>query len=69
MPWAANPFLHLGADLADVISLRLSVEEMMRTRITYEQLVMHGMTERTEMMFRLGGEEEWAMLGKSNDNQ
>ena len=67
MPWAANPFVHLGADLADVISLKLSVEEMMRMGITYEQLVMHGMTERTEMIFRLGGEEEWAMLGKSND--
>ena len=64
MAWSANPFSHMGADLADVISLKLSAEEMMRMGISYEQLVLNGMTERTEKMFRLGGEEEWAMLGK-----
>jgi len=64
MAWEANPFVHLGADLADVISLKLSVDEMMRMGITHEQLVIHGMTERTELMFRLGSEEEWWMLGK-----
>ena len=64
MAWGVNPFSHLGADLADVISLRLSVHEMMRMGITHEQLVLNGMTERTELMFRLGGEEEWEMLGK-----
>ena len=64
MAWSANPFSHMGADLADVISLKLSAEEMMRMGISYEQLVLNGMTERTEKMFRLGGEEEWEMLGK-----
>ena len=64
MAWEANPFVHLGADLADVILMKLEVGEMMRMGITYEQLLVHGMTERTEVMFRLGGEEEWEMLGK-----
>jgi hypothetical protein len=31
--------------------------------VTHAQLVRHGMTERTERMFKFDGE-EWALLGK-----
>jgi hypothetical protein len=61
--WPANPFAHLGADLADVLALRLSAAELLRMEVSYRQLVRAGMTEQTERMFRFG-EEEWAMLGK-----
>ena len=62
--WPANPFTHLGADLADVLSMKLSIEEMIRMDITHGQLVANGMTEQTERLFRFG-EEEWAMMGKT----
>lgn len=64
MPWGANPFAHLGADLADVLSLRLSLIEMIRMGITYQQLRAHGMNDDIERMFKLS-EEEWGLLGKS----
>jgi hypothetical protein len=61
--WPANPFTHLGADLADVLSMKLSIIEMVRMDITYKQLVANGMNERTERLFRFD-EDEWKMLGK-----
>ncbi len=61
--WPANPFTHLGADLADILSMRLSVDEMIRMDITYAQLLAHGMNEQTARLFRFDGE-EWSMLGK-----
>lgn len=64
MMWPANPFTHLGADLADVLSMKLSAVEMVRMDITYQQLVANGMNEQTERLFRLD-EAEWVMLGKA----
>lgn len=61
MAWPANPFTHFGGDLADVLSMKLSVEEMIRMDITHTQLKAHGMTEITERMFRFS-EEEWTMI-------
>lgn len=61
--WPANPFIHLGADLADILSMKLSVDEMIRMDITYTQLLANGMNERTARMFRFDAE-EWSMLGK-----
>ena len=63
MEWPANPFDHLGADLADVLALKLSVVEMVRMEVTYGQLVRHGMDARTELMFKFAPE-EWELLGK-----
>ena len=62
-PWGANPFVHFGADLADVLSMELTVVELVRMNVTYAQLLEHGMTQRTEAMFKLD-EAEWEMLGK-----
>ena len=62
-PWGANPFVHLGADLADVLGMELTVVEMLRMDITYAQLRRAGMTDRTERMFKLD-DEEWDMLGR-----
>ena len=62
-PWGANPFAHFGADLADVISMKLSLAEMLRMDISYAQLVEQGMTEHTERLFKLD-DEEWQMLGR-----
>ena len=62
-PWGANPFIHFGADLADVISMDLTVVEMVRMGITYTQLQENGMTDRTETLFKLD-EIEWEVLGK-----
>lgn len=62
-PWGANPFVHFGADLADVISMRLSLAEMLSMDISHAQLVGQGMTECTERLFKLE-DEEWHMLGK-----
>lgn len=61
--WPANPFTHLGADLADVLSLKLTAVEMVRMDITYSQLVAHGMNEQTERLFRFD-EDEWVTIGK-----
>jgi hypothetical protein len=61
--WPANPFTHLGADLADVLSMKLSAEEMIRMDITYNQLVAHGMNDKIERLFRFDTV-EWDMLGK-----
>ena len=61
MIWPANPFTHLGADLADVLSMKLSVEEMTQMDITRAQLHAHGMTEPTKLMFRFD-EDEWLMV-------
>jgi hypothetical protein len=61
--WPANPFTHLGADLADILSMKLSVDEMIRMDIIYTQLLANGMNERTARMFRFDAE-EWSMLGK-----
>ena len=54
--WPANPFTHLGADLADVLSMKLSAVEMIRMDVTHSQLVTNGMTGRTESMFRFNEE-------------
>jgi hypothetical protein len=62
--WPANPFTHLGADLADVLSMKLTMAEMVRMDITYRQLLANGMNEKTERLFRFD-EEEWSMLGKA----
>jgi hypothetical protein len=63
MRWPANPFTHLGADLADVLSLGFTAADLLRMEVTHAQLVRHGMTERTERMFKFDGE-EWALLGR-----
>lgn len=63
IPWGANPFIHFKADLADVLTMRLSIDEMIRMGITYQQLLENGMNEITERMFRFD-EEEWQMLGR-----
>ena len=64
MMWPANPFTHLGADLADVLSMKLTAVEMMRMGVTHSQLMANGMmNEQTERLFRFD-EEEWSMLGK-----
>ena len=62
--WPANPFSHFGADLADVLSMKLSIDEMIRMDNTYTQLLSHGMNEQTERLFRFDTE-EWGMLGKA----
>lgn len=62
--WPANPFTHLGADLADVLSMKMSAVEMVRMDITYAQLMANGMSEKTERLFRFD-EEEWVLLGKN----
>ena len=62
-PWGANPFVHFGADLGDVLAMGLSITEMVRMEISYAQLVANGMNARTEQMFKLDAE-EWKMLGK-----
>ena len=61
--WPANPFTHLGADLADVLSMKLTAVVLVRMDVTYSQLTANGLNERTERMFRFD-EEEWRMLGK-----
>ena len=61
--WPANPFLHLGADLADVLSMKLSVDELIRMDVSHAQLIIHGMNAKTELFFRFD-QEEWSMLGK-----
>ena len=61
--WPANPFEHFGADLADLLSMRLTVDELVRMDVTYDQLVRNGMSARTEAMFKFCPE-EWAVLGK-----
>jgi hypothetical protein len=63
MHWPANPFTHLGADLADALTLKFTAAELLRMEVTYKQLVRAGMTEQTERMFKFGAE-EWAMLGR-----
>lgn len=62
-PWGANPFVHLGADLGDVLAMRLSLAEMVRMEISHAQLVANGMDARTEQMFKLDAD-EWKILGK-----
>ena len=64
MRWPANPFTHLGADLADTLELKFTAEELMQMGVTHAQLVRAGMTAQTERMFRFSPE-EWAMLGKA----
>ena len=59
----ANPFLHLGADLADVMGMGLTLTDMVRMGITHAQLRSHGMTDRMEAFCKLD-EIEWQMLGK-----
>lgn len=63
-PWGANPFVHFGADLGDVLAMKLSLVEMVRMGITFEQLAAQGMDERTEKLFRLDSD-EWRILGRS----
>jgi hypothetical protein len=64
MLWPANPFTHLGADLADTLTHKFTASELVRMDVTYAQMLRVGMTERTERMFRFDAE-EWAMLGKA----
>jgi hypothetical protein len=63
IPWPANPFIHFKADLADVLSLQPSPVELVRMDVNYTQLVRHGLTDRTEAMFRFD-EDDWMFLGK-----
>jgi len=63
LAWGANPFRNFGADLADVIGMGLSVTEMVRMDIDYAQLREHGLTDRTEGLFKFD-EMDWAILGK-----
>ena len=63
LPLGANPFVHFGADLADVIGMRLTLAEMLQMGVTFQQLRRYGLTDRTEEMFRLD-DIEWEMLGK-----
>ena len=59
----ANPITHFGADLADVLSLQLTLDEMVRMDLTHAQLMAVGMTQDTERLFKLD-EDEWHMLGR-----
>ena len=59
----ANPITYFGADLADVLSMRLSVEEMVLMELTHAQLVALGMSPENERLFKLD-EDEWHMLGR-----
>ena len=59
----ANPITCFGADLADVLSLQLSLDEMVRMELTHAQLVAVGMTQETERLFKLD-DDEWCMLGR-----
>jgi hypothetical protein len=68
IPWPANPFIHFKADLADVLSLQLSPTELVRMNVSYAQLVQHGLTDRTEAMFRFD-EDEWTFLGRIHPKQ
>ena len=61
--WPANPFDHFGMDLADLLAMRLSVDELVRMDVTYEQLKKNGLNARTEAMFKFCPE-EWEILGK-----
>jgi hypothetical protein len=61
--WPANPFIHLGADLGDVLAQKFKADELVGMDVSYGQLVNYGMTAQTEQMFRFGAE-EWALLGK-----
>ena len=61
--WPANPFEHFSADLADLLAVHLTVDELVRMNVTYDQLVRSGMTARTESMFKFC-KEEWEVLGK-----
>ena len=63
MHWPANPFIHLGADLGDVLAQKFKAEELVGMDVSYGQLVKYGMTAQTEQMFRFGAD-EWALLGK-----
>ena len=63
LEWPANPFDHFGADLADLLGMRLSVVELVRMDVTYDQLVRNGMNARTEAMFKFSPE-EWEVMGK-----
>jgi hypothetical protein len=62
--WPANPFIHLGADLGDVLKQRFTAHELVSMDVSYGQMVKSGMTARTEQMFRFSAD-EWAMLGKT----
>jgi hypothetical protein len=66
-PMGGNPFLHFGADLADVLALGLTFTELMRMGVTWSQLVAVGMTPKTQGMFGLD-DDEWAMLGRPAGN-
>ena len=65
--WPANPFVHLGADLGDVIAQKFTVNELIGMDVTYGQLVQHGMTAQTERMFKFDAA-EWEALGKSRNS-
>ena len=60
--WPANPFDHFGMDLADLLSMRLSVVDLVRMDVTYDQLRRNGLSPRTEAMFKFSPE-EWELLG------
>lgn len=60
--WKANPFLHLGADLGDVISLRYDSGRLKDMNVTYAQLVENGMTPETMRLMGLSLQ-DWMHLG------
>ena len=61
--WPANPFTHFGADLADLLAMRPTADELVKMDVTYDQLVRNGMSARTEGMFKFCPE-EWEVLGR-----
>ena len=61
--WPANPFVHMGADLGDVLAQKYSAEELVSMGVDYAQLVKYGLTAQTERMFKFSSY-EWSLLGR-----
>ena len=61
-PWTAHPIKDFHADLADLLSLRWSVEQLVRMGVTYTDLIAAGLTPSNMVLFdfTLMG---WAHLG------
>lgn len=57
-----NPFLDLGADLAEVLSMKWTAREMCEMEMTYEQMLQRGLTASvmTHFHFPLSG---WIEIG------
>jgi hypothetical protein len=67
--WGAHPFKDFNADLSDVIAVRWSVDVMVKTGLTYRNLVDEaGMTHDTMALFTHVTLAGWAALGFSKDD-